>query len=153
MEEYLYKEKANWEVVLDILLFFCVFVVFIFLFIETLSNFSDNINAQKVNELYFWISIPILLVFFVDLVRLYYESFGFLDFISKSWLDILATIPVNLIGFLIFGGYSQTSFEVLKIVRISRLTRIFRIGKITKTFKAAAHLKRESEKYKDKRRF
>lgn len=163
MEEYFVKEKNVWERTLDLLVFFSVLVVVIFLILELLGTPITSIDMVALNDIYFWVSIVVLIIFAIDLVRLWRESDGMKDFVDHNWLDILATIPFGLIG-LALGTYIdrgalQGPFQgVLKLFRISRLSglartqKVTRVSKIGKQFKAASHFKKESEEYQKKHR-
>jgi hypothetical protein len=121
----------------------------------TISSIKKTVTAKtgldlaNINNIYFTVNIVVFVIFFVDLIRLYRQSNGFKDFVYHNWLDILATIPFGIIA------NAGANFEVLKLSRLSRLfkfSRASRIAKIGKEFKAASHLKKESEKYKRKHR-
>ncbi|MFW5705347.1 MAG: ion transporter [Nanoarchaeota archaeon] len=153
MEEYFIEEKSNFDKLLDFLVFIAVFAVTIFLILEILAGSGKtNLNLEKINEIYFTVNIFVFAIFVVDLIRLYKESTGMKNFLKGNWLDILATIPFGLIA------QGMVSFEVLKLARVSRLLKltrvqkVSRISKITKEFKAASHLKKESEEYQRKHR-
>ena len=67
------------------------------------------------------------------------ESKNVKEFLKNNWLDILATIPVGLIG----GGPIT---ELLKIFKIQKLMKFTRLGKIIKSFKVISQIKKNSSK-------
>jgi len=153
MEEYFVEEKSNFDKLLDFLVFIAVFAVTIFLILEILAGSGKtSLDLEKINDIYFTVNIFVFAIFVVDLIRLYKESTGMKAFLKGNWLDILATIPFGLIA------QGMVSFEVLKLARVSRLLKltrvqkVSRISKISKEFKAASHLKKESEEYQRKHR-
>ncbi len=149
MEEYFVEEKSGFDKFMDLLVFIAVFVVTIFLILEILANSGKtSLDWAKINYYYFYANIVIFIIFVIDLFRLWKESNGVKDFISHNFLDILATIPFGLIA-------STPSFEILKGVRVTKLLKLqkaSKISKISKEFKAAAHMKKESEEYQKKHR-
>ena len=154
MDEYFIEEKSTAENVLDLFVFISVFVVTIFLFFELIG-----INAE-IEKIYLWVSVFVLIVFSLDLIRLWKKSYGFKDFITHNWLDVLATIPFELIAFALSFSNPTTvgAFGILKwfrfhkLSKLSQIQRISRISKISKEFKAASHIKKESEEYNKKNR-
>ena len=154
IDEYFVEEKTSWDKFLDFLVFIAVLVVTLFLILELAADSKAvNIDLEKLRDIYFWVNIGVFAVFLVDLVRLRNESDSWGDFFKNSWLDILATIPFGLIA-----AASGPSFEILKLAKLSKLTsvskiqKVSRVAKISKEFKAAAHLKKESDDYKKKHR-
>ena len=155
MDEYFVEDKTAIEKTLDLLVFVSVFIVTIFLVLDLL-----NVDFQVIDKIYLWISVFVLIVFLLDLIRLWKNSYGFKDFITHSWLDILATIPFELIAYVLSIANPGTvaAFGILKwfrfhkLSKLSRLQKISRISKISKEFKVASHLKRESSDYKKKNR-
>jgi hypothetical protein len=155
MEEYFVQEKSGWDRLLDFLVFVAVFVVTIFLILELLGySGKTGIDPDRVNEIYFWLNLGVFAIFIMDLIRLWRQSATPGEFFGKNWLDVLATIPFELIAyFLGIKAATIGAFGLLKLVRAERiLSRVARISKISKEFKAASHLKRESEEYKKKHR-
>ncbi|MFP4401616.1 MAG: ion transporter [Candidatus Nanoarchaeia archaeon] len=153
MEEYFIEEKTVYDKVLDIAVFLSVFVVTIFLIMDVFQITND------MSVPYLWISVVVLVVFLLDLIRLRARHDTWKEFFHDCWLDILATIPFELIAFAFAMAPEQASqFAILKWIRVTRLSRagqlsrIARTSKITKEFKAAAHLKEESDKFKEKNR-
>ena len=154
MDEYFIEEKKSYERVLDFLVFIAVFVVTIFLILD-IFQITDGLVT-----IYLWVSIVVLVIFTIDLIRLRVKAESWRDFFRHSWLDILATIPFELIALAISGIDPKTvsQFAILKFFRIAKLTgtarlaNVARVSKITKEFKAAAHMKEESEKFNKKNR-
>lgn len=153
MEEYFIEEKTVYDKVLDVAVFLSVFVVTIFLIMDVFGITKD------LSVPYLWISVVVLVVFLLDLIRLRAKHDTWKEFFSDCWLDILATIPFELIAFAVVGiGPQASQFAILKLFRVAKLSRvgqlqkIARTSKISKEFKAAAHLKEESDKFKDKNR-
>ncbi|USN44486.1 MAG: hypothetical protein H6500_01405 [Candidatus Woesearchaeota archaeon] len=162
MEEYFIEKKSEGEKLLDLLVFFAVFVVTVFLVLQMVAESGkvQSLDPVKIVEIYNYVNIFVFLIFAADLVRLWNHSEGWGDFFKNNWLDILATIPFGLIGWA-FAGASSTlgpRLEILKwtrfakLSRVGKLTRISKISKISKEFKAAAHLKKEREEYRKKHR-
>lgn len=156
MEEYFVEEKSMFEKVLDFLVFLSVFVVTIFLLLEVFGYSGGSTNLE---DIYFYVNIVVFIIFAVDLVRLKMKSSGWKDFFVHNWLDVLATIPFGLIAYGLSGiKPDSVAFEVLKLTRLSKLSTLgklqkaSRISKISKEFKAASHLKHESEEFKRKHR-
>ena len=151
MDDYFIDEKTSVERTLDLFVFISVFIITIFLVIDLL-----DVNYLIIDKIYLWISVFVLIIFSLDLVRLWKNSYGFKDFISHNWLDILATIPFELIayGLSIAEPGTVAAFGILKwfrfhkLSKLARIQRISRISKISKELKVASHLKRESSKYK-----
>lgn len=152
LDEYFVEEKSSADKLLDFLVFLAVFAVTIFLLIEIFAS-RINIDIVRLSEVYFYVNIIVFIIFAIDLVRLRKESQNTSDFFRNNWLDILATIPFGLIA----SGLGPT-FEILKLAKLTKLTaiskvqKVSRISKIGKEFKAASHLKKESENYKKKHR-
>lgn len=152
MEEYFVEEKTNFDRFMDFLVFLAVFAVTIFLILEIVSSTDlTKFDIVNITTIYFYVNIVVFAIFFADLVRLWKRSDGPKDFFAHNWLDVLATIPFGLIG-------ANTTFEILKLSRLQKLSKLSKfqraskISKITKEFKAAAHLKKESEEYQKKHR-
>jgi hypothetical protein len=140
MEEYYLEEKDNFRTIINILLFISIFLVLIFILIDILGFFIDfSLTEQEINNIYFPIGIFILIIFIIDLYLLEKESKNVKEFLKNNWLDILATIPVGLIG----GGPVT---ELLKIFKIQKLMKFTRIGKIIKSFKVISQIKKNSLK-------
>ncbi len=162
MDEYFVEEKTKQGMVLDFLVFLAVFVVTIFLILEILGlSGKTGIDPVKINEIYLWVSVVVLVIFVVDLIRLRHESASWSEFFKHYWLDVLATIPFELIALGLgwaadVQGASKFAilkwFRVTKLTGAARLSKVSRISKIGKEFKAAAHLKKESEEYQKKNR-
>jgi fumarate reductase subunit D len=147
-DEYFVREKSNMDKVLDLLVFIAVFVVTIFLILEIVQP-AGIFDSEKISSIYLYVEIGVLIVFVIDLVRLWKQSPDTKHFFKTGWLDILATIPFGLIGPL----STIKGFGLLKWARVAgRLTKFSRASKITKEFKAASHLKKEGEEYKKKHR-
>ena len=160
MDEYFVEEKSNWDKLLDFLVFLAVSAVTIFLILDIMGvNNIGNVDTASLNNIYFWVNIVVFAIFFVDLIRLWKRSDGVKDFFEHNWLDVLATIPFELIAFGIGASPSTAQavgiakwFRVAKLSGVARIQKISRISKISKEFKAAAHLKKESDEYKKKHR-
>ena len=154
MEEYFIEESTMYDRVLDFLVFLSVFVVTIFLIMEVFQI------VEGLSQVYLWISVVVLAIFMLDLVRLRQRADSWKDFFTHSWLDILATIPFELVAvaFAAIPPGQASQFAILKWIRVTRLSRagqiskIARVSKVSKEFKAAAHLKDESDKFKEKNR-
>ena len=154
MDEYFIEEKTAYDRLLDFLVFFAVFVVTIFLILDVFAI------ATGLEEVYLWISLVVLVIFVLDLIRLRKKVDTWKEFFSRNWLDVLATIPFELLAYALASIDPATAqrFAILKLSRLSKLTRagqinkIARVSKISKEFKAAAHLKEESDKFKQKNR-
>jgi hypothetical protein len=161
MDEYFVEEKTAYDKLLDFLVFIAVFVVTIFLIAELFGVAGKGgIDVTSVNNIYFWINFVVFGIFVLDLIRLWKKSSDFKDFMANNWLDVLATIPFELLAYAL-GNVpveATSKFGILKMIRLtkltgaSRITKISRISKISKEFKAAAHLKKEGEEYKRKHR-
>jgi len=155
LDEYFVGEKSSVDKLLDFLVFLAVLAVTIFLIVEILIEAGKitSMTMDSIGQTYFYVNIVVFIIFLADLVRLRRESENNTVFFKNNWLDILATIPFGLIA----SGLGPT-FEILKLAKISKLTaitkvqKVSRISKISKEFKAAAHLKKESEDYKNKHR-
>lgn len=151
LDEYFVEEKTSVDRLLDFLVFIAVFAVTIFLILELLSA-AGKFDMAKVDTMYAFVNVGVFIIFFADLVRLWMESTGPKDFFKNNWLDVLATLPWGLFA------QGMVTFEILKLARVSRLakvtkvSRISRISKIGKQFKAASHLKKEGDDYKQKHR-
>lgn len=157
MDEYFVEEKSGWDRLLDFLVFVAVLVVTIFLVLEMLGySGKTDIDPVSVNAIYFWVSIVVFIIFTVDLVRLRVESPDTKYFLKHYWLDILATIPFGMISALIGANYSVLNAlkwaRAGKLAAATKVQKAARISKISKEFKAAAHMKQESEKYQKKHR-
>lgn len=153
MDEYFVEEKTSFDKIMMILVFLAVFVITIFLILDIIANSKRHlINLANLNAIYFWVDISVLIIFIVDLYRLWEKSTGVKDFFEHNWLDVIATIPFGLIGAL----SSWTVLNALKWARIAKYldsaSKFSRASKITKEFKAASHLEKESEEYKKKHR-
>jgi hypothetical protein len=161
MDEYFVEEKSAGDKLLDLLVFLAVFVVTIFLILEILGlSGKTGIDVTSVNEAYIWVSVIVFIIFIADLIRLWHYSNGVKDFFSHNWLDVLATIPFELIA-LALASVDPSSVQVFgllkwfrfhKLSRIGKLQRISRISKVSKEFKAASHLKKEGTEYRKKHR-
>ncbi len=155
MEEYFVEEKTTWDRVMDVLVFLAVFVVTIFLILE-LFGYSGKaeVDVGTLNSIYLYVNLSVLIVFALDLFRLWKKSSGAKDFFSKNWLDVLATIPFELLALALALANPTTvaAFGLLKWLRVGQLAKVSRVSKITKQFKAASHLKKEGEDYKKKHR-
>ncbi|MEC8339068.1 MAG: hypothetical protein VXZ40_00455 [Nanoarchaeota archaeon] len=160
MDEYFIEEKTSADRLLDFLVFVAVFVVTIFLILEILGlSGKAGVDLTSVNNIYFWVNIVVFVIFFADLVRLWKKSHGFKDFMSHNWLDVLATIPFELIALgLALLPSTVAAFGILKwfrftkLARTAALARVSRVSKVSKEFKAASHLKKEGEEYQRKHR-
>ena len=161
MDEYFVEEKTSADRLLDFLVFVAVFVVTIFLILEILGlSGKAGIDLTSVNNIYFWVNMVVFVIFFVDLIRLWKKSHGVKDFFSHNWLDVLATIPFELLALALAGIPATTTskfailklFRFTKLARASALSRVSRVSKISKEFKAASHLKKEGEEYQRKHR-
>lgn len=152
MDEYFVEEKSSFDKFMDLLVFFAVFIVTIFLILDLLEN-AGKFSYKNLENIYFYVNIVIFAIFFVDLVRLKKASSGWKDFFKKNWLDVLATIPYGLLG-MAFANLQV--LNVLKWGRVvsmsSKLSKVSRAAKIGKEFKAASHLKKDSDEYKRKHR-
>lgn len=154
MDEYFVEEKTTYDRILDFLVFLAVFVVTIFLILDV---FRIVIGLESV---YLWVSVVVLIIFVLDLIRLRQKADGWGDFFKHNFLDILATIPFELFALLLANVDPSTVnrlavlkwFRVTRLARSAKLANIARVSKITKEFKAAAHMKEESEKFKEKNR-
>lgn len=162
MDEFFVEEKSNIDRLLDFLVFLAVFAVTIFLILDIMGvNNVGDIDIQSINNVYFWVNIVVFIIFLADLVRLWNRSDDAKDFFKHNWLDVLATIPFELIAFAV-GAFQPPKtaqafgivkwFRVAKLTGVARVQKISRISKISKEFKAASHLKKESEEYKKKHR-
>ena len=152
MDEYFVEEKSGYDKFLDLVVFIAVFVVTIFLILDIfVSAGKVPIDALKLQQIYFYVDIVVFIIFALDLVRLWNQSTGVKNFFSNNWLDIAATIPF---GLLIY----TPSFEILKLAKFAKVAEFAKIqkaskvSKISKEFKAAGHMKKESEEYKRKHR-
>ena len=161
MDEYFIEEKSGYDRLLDFLVFIAVFVVTIFLILEIIGGAGQaGIDPERINSIYLWVNIGVFAIFILDLVRLWRRSENVKDFFTHNWLDVLATIPFELIALALTGipAKSAQQFGILKWIRFTKLTRagqvskISRVSKIGKEFKAASHLKKEGEEYKRKHR-
>lgn len=154
MDEYFIEEKTAYDRLLDFLVFFAVFVVTVFLILDVF-NVSSGLDVT-----YLWISVVVLVIFVLDLIRLRQKVDTWKDFFAHNWLDVLATIPFELLAFFLanIDPATASKFAILKLTRFQKLTRgarlaqIARVSKVSKEFKAAAHLKEESDKFKEKNR-
>jgi hypothetical protein len=56
---------------------------------------------------------------------------------GRFWIDLLATIPFDVIGILIFGGSTAVLqlFGILKLIRIVRLSKIIAYLNVKEDFK------------------
>jgi len=161
MDEYFVEEKSSMDKLLDFLVFVAVFAVTLFLILEIIGlSGKTGIDTQSVNNIYFYVNFAVFAIFFADLFRLWKQSADYKEFISKNWLDILATIPFELIAFMVTGLNPSTAqaLGVAKWIRVTKLSglakaqKISRISKISKEFKAASHLRKEGEEYQRKHR-
>ncbi len=155
MEEKVIKERTSYDKALDFLIFIAVAVVTIFLVLEVFP--FRGIDITKLNKIYLYMNIMVLIIFVLDLIRVYKDSNGVVDFLKKGWLDILATIPFGLISYIFFDTSSYVSAintvaKSSRVVKLIKLSKAAKISKISKEFKAASHLKKESEEYKKKHR-
>lgn len=151
MEEYFVEEKTTFDKIMDVLVFLAVFVVTIFFIVEILANSGKlALGLERLAQIYMPIDVIVLVIFTVDLVRLYKKAEGLKDFLLNSWLDILATIPFSLI--LGSGGTGTQVLKLAKYSRLSKLSQVSRASKVTRQFKAASHLKKEGEEYQRKHR-
>ncbi len=161
MDEYFIEEKSSADRLLDFLVFLAVFVVTIFLILEILGGAGKaGIDILQVNSVYFWVNLVVFVIFFADLVRLWRKSNGSKDFFSHNWLDVLATIPFELLALALAGIPASTAqalgiakwFRFTKLAQASKLQKGSRVSKVSKEFKAASHLKKEGEDYQRKHR-
>ena len=161
MDEYFVEEKSGYDKLLDFLVFIAVFTVTIFLLLEILGLAGKaGIDSVEVNSLYFYVNFAVFAIFFVDLIRLWKKSDGAKDFFSHNWLDVLATIPFELLALALAGipATAASKFGILKwfrftkLARVSSIQKVSRVSKISKEFKAASHLKKEGEEYQRKHR-
>ncbi len=160
MEEYIVERRSKYDVALDIAVFLAVAVVTVFFILEIIPTRQPIIDVVELNKVYMWVNVVVLIIFVLDLYRLWTRSSSVSEFFKKNWLDILATIPFGLITYSLTpagaaANYSASANSFFKLARLSKLERfskVSRISKISKEFKAAAHLKKESEKYKQKHR-
>lgn len=155
MDEYFIEEKSTYDKFLDFIVFIAVFVVTIFLILDVLIAAGKvSIDLIKLQQIYFYVDTVVFIIFSLDLVRLWKESTDAKEFFANNWLDVLATIP--------FGLFVYTpSFEILKLTKFSKLSKLSKlekiqkaskISKVSKEFKAAGHMKKESEEYQKKHR-
>jgi hypothetical protein len=155
MEEYFVEKKTSYDRLLDVLVFLAVLVVTVFLILDILASAGKIALSQaKLAQIYYPIDIVVFIIFVLDLVRLWKEAANYKEFLIKNWLDILATIP--------FGLLLQVNSPLTQIVKWGRVAKMgsgaakiakaSRVSKIGKEFKAAAHLKSESEEYQRKHR-
>lgn len=151
MEEYLVSEKNNYEKMLDLAVFLAVFVVTVFLIIDFVPDLTKILNKESYIHVYLAINTIVLIIFFLDLVRLKKESSSWSDFLAQNWLDLIATIPFGIISYLIGGSIFSNTGNALKLVKLQKLSKATKISKITKEFKAASKLKKESDIYRKKR--
>lgn len=154
IDEYFVEEKTSLDRLLDFLVFIAVFIVTVFLILELVGESGRvDFDLNLLRDIYFYVNIGVFVIFTIDLIRLWNESDSGKDFFANNWLDVLATIPFGLIA-----AAAGPSFEILKLVKLTKLTaaskisKVSRITKISKEFKAAAHLKKESDAYKKKHR-
>ena len=160
MEEYFVQEKTGFDRLLDFLVFVAVFVVTIFLILEIVAGSGKtDMDIIDIAQTYFWVNVVVFIIFVADLIRLWIESSDAKYFFKNYWLDVLATIPFGLIaGFFGPGAVGINAFNALKLASAGKLAattklmKVSRISKISKEFKAAAHLKEESEEYQKKNR-
>ncbi len=153
-DEYFVEEKSSIDRLLDLLVFIAVFVVTIFLILEIMGESGKmSIDVTLLREIYFYVNLVVFFIFALDLLRLFRESSDVTDFVKRNWLDILATIPFGLLATAI-----GPRFEILKLVKVekllkaARVSRVSKVSKLSKEFKAASHLKKESDDYKQKHR-
>lgn len=154
MEEYFIEEKTMYDRVLDFLVFLSVFIVTIFLILEIFQIVSG------LTEIYLWFSVVVLVIFVLDLIRIKQRHDTWKEFFHDAWLDILATIPFELIalGLANVDPRAASQLAILKWLRVARLSRagqlqkVARTSKISRQFKAAAHMKEEADNYKEKNR-
>ena len=154
IDEYFVEEKTGLDRLLDFLVFVAVFVVTLFLILELAGESRKfNFDLESLRNVYFYVNLVVFGIFMADLIRLWHQADSVKDFFANNWLDVLATIPFGLIA-----TAMGPSFEILKLAKLSKLSsaskmsKVSRISKISKEFKAAAHLKKESESYKKKHR-
>lgn len=143
------QNKPMYDKILDLLVFIAVFVVTIFLILEVLPARQSPVDTALLNNIYMWVNLVVLVIFVADLLRIWSEAEGFGHFLKEGWLDLLATIPFGLIGYALGGSLGLGGLSILKIARVEKLMKASKIGK---EFKAASHLKKESEEYKKKHR-
>jgi len=161
MEEYFVEEKTSFDRFLDFLVFIAVFVVTIFLILEFVATTGKaDLDIITLSQTYYWVDWVVFVIFFVDLVRLRVESLNWSDFFKHYWLDVLATIPFGIIMSYI-GPAKDLTFGMTnalkwaragKLAAATKIQKISRVSKIGKEFKAAAHLKQESDDYQKKNR-
>ena len=161
-EEYFIKEKSKGEKLLDVLVLLSVALVTFFLIIEIFLGTPTEKTMKLLTIVYLPVNMFVFVVFVIDLIRLRRNSKDTKEFFKKNWLDILATIPFGLMS-MIATNSARYTFEILKLSRVQKLTRLqktarllkasraSKVGKISKQFKAAAHLRKESEKYRNQR--
>lgn len=161
MEEYFVEEKSSFDKIMDVLVFLAVFVVTIFLITELLGfSQASDIDPVAVNNVYFYVNIGVFAIFVIDLIRLWKKSENAKDFFTHNWLDVLATIPFELIAYFVASIPAESAaqvgilkwFRFAKLTRMGQMQKISRVSKITKEFKAASHLKKEGEEYQRKHR-
>lgn len=161
MDEYFVEEKSAGDRLLDLLVFIAVFVVTIFLILEILGiSGKTGIDITSLTSIYIWVSLGVFIIFVLDLVRLWKKSENAKDFFTHNWLDVLATIPFELLALWLGSLDPETvsKFAILKWFRFAKLSqagklqKVSRVSKISKEFKAAAHLKKEGEEYRKKHR-
>ena len=156
MEEF--EERGFLGKLLDFLVVLSVIIVTIFLLLDLLglSGLLD-MTAVELHEIYIPISIAILIVFILDLIRLWRHSTTVGEFFKNGWLDIVATIPFELIAWFLMSVSPETvsAFGLLKwaraakISRAARIVRLGRISQVTRQFKLINKMSKDKDKKDD----
>lgn len=135
--------RANWDLFIMGLAIWNCFVIPIEVAFE--PSFLNNFIFTVINSLIdFLFLIDIFVVFRTSYVESYTgEEILYSCAIAKNylfgrfWIDLLATIPFDLIGLLILGGNNKELqiFGILKLVRIARLSKIISYLNVKEDFK------------------
>lgn len=111
------EEDVMFYHIWDIFVFIAVAFVFILLVLDIFKVAEEYASFLSVVDFLIWT------IFVVDLFFLYFRSKGLKDFLKRSWLDIIAVIPFNML-------------KVFKFARMFRIARLFtRTSKLSKAVK------------------
>lgn len=117
------EEDVMFYHIWDMFVFVAVAFVFILLVLDIFKVAEEYASFLAIVDFLIWT------VFVVDLFFLYFRSKGLKDFLRKSWLDIIAVIPFNMLKIFKFARM----FRIAKLfTRTSKLTKATKLTKISK---------------------
>lgn len=135
------QEISNFHRVWAIVMVIAIAVVLIEVILE---SFFDILRYESIINV---VDIIVLVIFVIDLVVIYMETKRFGKFIKTAWIDIIATIPFNLM----MAGSGYLPFRFLKLVRIIKLQKTTKLLRINRVLKFFSHKSKFNEHIHDKK--